>query len=98
MFENIYLILMYIIYDRIKYHPKVSNYSTVNHALKEYSNNKSHVNHCECFHSIIKPFLRKHRGVCRKYLHLYVGFYTFIYNYKLNWLYNILNMILGNGI
>jgi hypothetical protein len=50
------------------------------------------------FCSIIKPFLRKHRGVCRKYLHLYVGFYTFVYNYKINWLYNILNMVLGNDI
>ena len=49
--ENIHLNTdEYTIYDSIKYHPKVSNHSTVNHALKEYSNNKSHVNHCECFH------------------------------------------------
>ncbi|WP_083809492.1 IS1595 family transposase [Methanotorris igneus] len=87
----------YTIYENLSSHPKVSVHLTVNHASKEYSNGFSHINNCECFHSIIKPYLRKHRGISRKNLHIYVSFYTFIYNYKSNWFIKLLIIMLGNG-
>ncbi|WP_048055518.1 IS1595 family transposase [Methanotorris igneus] len=86
----------YTIYENLESHPKVFKHLTVNHASKEYSNGISHVNNCECFHSIIKPHLRKHRGISRRNLHLYVSFHTFIYNYKSNWFSKLLSLILCN--
>ena len=43
----------YTIYENLYSHPKVFKHLTVNHASREYSNGISHVNNCECFHSII---------------------------------------------
>jgi len=86
----------YTIYENLDSHPKVFKHLTVNHASGGYSNVISHVNNCECFHSIIKPYLRKHRGVSRRNLHLYISFYTFIYNYKSNWFSKLLAIMLGN--
>ncbi len=86
----------YTIYENLDSHPKVFKHLTVNHASREYSNGISHVNNCECFHSIIKPYLRKHRGVSRRNLHLYISFYTFIYNHKSNWFSKLLVIMLGN--
>lgn len=77
----------YNIYDRLEgwgYHHK-----TVCHSKGEYARDEDgdgfcevHVNTMEGFWSLLRSWLRPHRGISQEKLPLYLGFFQFIHNAK----------------
>ncbi len=77
----------YNIYDRLEnwgYHHK-----TVCHSRGEYARDEDgdgfcevHVNTMEGFWSLLRSWLRPHRGISQEKLPLYLGFFQFIHNAK----------------
>lgn len=58
---------------------------TVNHSEGEYAsgeNNEIHTNNCECRAGLVKWWLKKHRGVNKGYLILYVKSFQFVHNHR----------------
>ena len=77
----------YNIYDRLTewgYHHK-----TVNHAQGEYARDEDgdgfhevHVNTLEGFWSLLRSWLRPHRGISQEKLPLYLAFFEFVHNVR----------------
>lgn len=77
----------YDIYARLEqwgYHHK-----TVNHSLGEYARDQDgdgvhevHCNTVECVWSLLRPWLRPHRGVSQEKLPFYVGHFEFLHNLR----------------
>jgi len=77
----------YDIYSRLEewgYHHK-----TVNHGKGEFARDEDgdgkhevHVNTIEGFWSLLRSWLRPHRGVSQEKLPLYLGFFEFVHNSK----------------
>lgn len=64
-------------------------HKTVNHAQGEYARDEDgdgfheiHVNTLEGFWSLLRSWLRPHRGVSQRYLPLYLGFFEFVHNVR----------------
>ena len=60
---------------------------TVNHGRKEYARDEDgdgfhevHVNTMEGFWSLLRSWLRPHRGISQEKLPLYIGFFQFVHN------------------
>ena len=65
------------------------SHKTVNHSLGEYARDEDgdgfcevHSNSIEGFWSLLRPWLRPHRGVSQAKLPLYLSFFEFVYNVK----------------
>jgi len=77
----------YVIYDRLaEWHYA---HKTVNHAQGEYARDEDgdgfhevHVNTIEGFWSLLRSWLRPHRGISQEHLPLYLGFFEFIHNVR----------------
>lgn len=64
-------------------------HQTVNHGAGEYARDEDgdgfheiHVNTIEGFWSLLRSWLRPHRGISQENLPLYLGFFEFVYNSK----------------
>ncbi len=64
-------------------------HKTVNHSQGEYARDEDgdghfevHVNTMECFWSLLRPWLRVHRGISQTYLPYYLGFFECLYNLR----------------
>lgn len=92
----------YAIYDRLaewNYHHK-----SVNHGRNEFARDEDndgfhevHVNTIEGFWSLLRSWLRPHRGISQEKLPLYLGFFEFIHNTKKRGkavLYSLLNVLI----
>src|SRR5207244_9919419 len=62
-------------------------HATVNHAQGEYARDENgdgfhevHVNTMEGFWSLLRSWLRPHRGISQEHLPLYLAFYEFVHN------------------
>ena len=77
----------YNIYDRLEqwnyYH------KTVNHSVGEYARDEDgdgfhevHVNTMEGFWSLLRSWLRPHRGISQEYLPSYLAFFQFVHNQR----------------
>lgn len=76
----------YNIYDWLSAH---YIHKTVNHSQGEYARDEDgdgkyevHVNTMECFWSLLRPWLRVHRGVSQERLPYYLGFFECLYNLR----------------
>jgi transposase-like protein len=77
----------YSIYGRL---PELGyGHKTVNHSKGEYARDEDgdgfhevHVNTLEGFWSLLRSWLRPHRGISQDKLPLYLGFFEFVYNLK----------------
>lgn len=61
----------------------------VNHSQGEYARDEDgdgkcevHVNTMECFWSLLRPWLRPHRGISQEQLPYYLGFFEFLHNIR----------------
>ena len=77
----------YNIYDRLPEWGYV--HKTVNHSLGEYARDEDgdgfhevHVNTMEGFWSLLRAWLRPHRGISQEKLPWYLGFFEFIHNVR----------------
>jgi len=77
----------YAIYGRL--HEWGYGHRTVNHSAGEYARDEdgdgfheAHVNTMEGFWSLLRSWLRPHRGISQDKLPLYLGFFEFVYNAK----------------
>ncbi len=64
-------------------------HKTVNHSAREYARNEDgdgfcevHSNSIEGFWSLLRPWLRPHRGISQDKLPLYLSFFEFVHNVK----------------
>lgn len=64
-------------------------HKTVNHSQGEYARDEDgdgkcevHVNTMECFWSLLRPWLRVHRGLSQERLPYYLGFFEYLYNLR----------------
>ena len=64
-------------------------HQTVNHSLGEYARDEDgdgfyeiHVNTMEGFWSLLRSWLRPHRGISQEKLPIYLGFFEFIHNIR----------------
>ena len=65
------------------------DHKTVNHSIGEYARDEDgdgfcevHVNTMEGFWSLLRSWLRPHRGVSQEKLPLYLGFFEFVHNIR----------------
>lgn len=77
----------YAIYDRLEQWGYLRK--SVCHGAGEYARDEDgdgfhevHVNTMEGFWSLLRSWLRPHRGISQEYLPLYLGFFEFIHNTK----------------
>jgi transposase len=52
----------------------------VNHTQKEYARGDVHENRAECLFSLLKPYLQVFRGMSKRNMPGYVGFFQFLRN------------------
>jgi transposase len=77
----------YNIYDKMTqwgYEHKTVNHSNGEYARDEDGDGKYEV-HCntqECIWSLLRPFLRPHRGISQEKLPFYVGYFEFLHNIR----------------
>jgi transposase len=62
-------------------------HKTVNHSLGQYAKDgdgiyEVHCNTQECIWSLLRPWLRPHRGVSQEKLPFYVGYFEFLHNLR----------------
>ena len=76
----------YAIYD---WTSEIYEHKSVNHSQGEYARDEDgdghyeiHVNTMECFWSLLRPWLRVHRGISQKWLPFYLGFFECLYNMR----------------
>lgn len=69
--------------------PSVYEHKTVNHGQGEYARDDDgdgkcevHVNTMEGFWSLLRPWLRPHRGISQERLPFYLGFFEFLHNIR----------------
>ena len=75
----------YVIYNRLN--DRGYRHESVNHGKGEYARDDDgdgfheiHVNTMEGFRSLLRSWLRPHRGISQEKLPLYLGFFEFIHN------------------
>jgi transposase-like protein len=64
-------------------------HNTVNHSQGEYARDEDgggkhevHVNTMESFWSLLRPWLRPHRGISQERLPFYLGFFEYLHNIR----------------
>jgi len=57
----------------------------VNHGNKEWARGNAHVNGCENRNQFLKAYLRRYRGVAKKYLQGYLDLLALLLNEKTKW-------------
>lgn len=69
--------------------PSLYEHKTVNHGQGEYARDEDgdgkcevHVNTMEGFWSLLRPWLRPHRGISQECLPFYLGFFEFLHNIR----------------
>lgn len=69
--------------------PSLYEHKTVNHGQGEYARDEDgdgkcevHVNTMEGFWSLLRPWLRPHRGISQERLPFYLGFFEFLHNIR----------------
>jgi transposase-like protein len=73
----------YVIYDYLNRHTDYEH-KTVNHSAGEYAlSDGTHVNTMEGCWSLLRPWIRSHRGINKQYLKIYVGLAEFLHNRRL---------------
>ncbi len=77
----------YTIYDRLE--KWGYRHKTVNHSIGEYARDEDgdgfhevHVNTMEGFWSLLRSWLRPHRGISQEKLPCYLGFFEFVHNVR----------------
>lgn len=77
----------YIIYNRLEQWG--FEHKTVNHSIGEYARDEDgdgfcevHVNTMEGFWSLLRSWLRPHRGISQEKLPLYLSFFEFVHNVR----------------
>jgi transposase len=77
----------YAIYDRLEQWEYL--HKQVNHGTNEFARDEDgdgicevHVNTIEGFWSLLRSWLRPHRGISQKKLPFYLGFFEFVHNSK----------------
>ncbi len=77
----------YVIYDRLTQWGY--EHKSVNHSAGEYARDEDgdgfhevHVNTMEGFWSLLRSWLRPHRGISQEKLPIYLGFFEFVHNMK----------------
>ena len=77
----------YDIYSRLQ--TRDYQHKTVNHSAGEYARDEDgdgfhevHVNTMECFWSLLRSWLRPHRGISQDKLPCYLGFFQFVHNVR----------------
>jgi transposase-like protein len=77
----------YNIYDRLE--KWGYRHKTVNHSIGEYARDEDgdgfhevHVNTMEGFWSLLRSWLRPHRGISQEKLPCYLGFFEFVHNVR----------------
>jgi transposase-like protein len=75
-------------------------HETINHSEREYARGNVHTNTQEGIWSLLRQWLRTHRGVCKRYLYKYVKTFEFFYNLSVRgmekMLYILLILLNGN--
>lgn len=64
---------------------EVKEHRVVNHEEREWARGKTHVNGCENRNGFLRAYLRRYRGVSKKYLQGYLDFLSLILNEKGGW-------------
>jgi transposase-like protein len=64
---------------------EVLEHWVVNHSEKEWAHGSAHVNGCENRNQFLKAYLRRYRGVSKKYLQGYVDFLSLLLNEGSKW-------------
>ena len=86
----------YTIYEGIASEiEEVLDHWVVNHGTGEWARGDAHVNGCENRNQFLKAYLRRYRGVSKKYLQGYVDFLALLLNEGNNWFDLILSDNLG---
>lgn len=69
----------------------LNGHKTVNHSKNEYARDENgdgkcevHCNTMEGIWSVLRQFLRTFRGLTKKYVHLYISFFEFLYNNRID--------------
>jgi transposase-like protein len=76
----------YTIYEGIAEKiPEIQEHHIVTHSSYEWANGDVHVNSCENRNGFIRCYLRRYRGVSKKYLQGYLDFLAFLLNEKDQW-------------
>jgi len=76
----------YTIYEGIvEKIPEVQEHHVVNHGNREWAHGDVHVNGCENRNGFLRGYLRRYRGVSKKYLQGYLDFLAFLLNEKEQW-------------
>ncbi|MDQ3398166.1 MAG: transposase, partial [Deinococcota bacterium] len=74
----------YCIYNRLE--QRGYEHQAVNHSAGEYEDgdgfHEVHVNSIEGFWSLLRSWLRPHRGISQEKLPLYLGFFEFVHNVR----------------
>jgi len=63
----------------------------VNHGNKEWARDSAHVNGCENRNQFLKTYLRRYRGVSKRYLQGYLDFLSLLLNEGYGWYDSILS-------
>ncbi|MBM4241917.1 MAG: transposase, partial [Euryarchaeota archaeon] len=87
----------YTIYIGLEEHTQVKEHHVINHSEKEYADGENHVNNCENRHSLLRQYLRIFRGVSKKKFNIYVKFFQFTFNKRVNWLEKALQVTLNDS-
>jgi transposase-like protein len=76
-------------YNRYNWLSDSYTHQTVNHGKGEYARDEDgdgkceiHVNTMEGFWSLLRPWLRPHRGISQERLPFYLGFFEYIHNIR----------------
>lgn len=76
-------------YNIYNWLPDFYEHKTVNHGQGEYARDEDgdgkhevHVNTMEGFWSLLRPWLRPHRGISQERLPFYLGFFEFLHNIR----------------
>jgi hypothetical protein len=64
---------------------EIREHYVVNHGEREWARGDAHVNGCENRNGFLKGFLRRYRGVSKKYLQGYLDFLALSLNEKRRW-------------
>jgi transposase len=65
--------------------PEIQEHHIVTHSAYEWAHGDAHVNGCENRNGFIRSYLRRYRGVSKKYLQGYLDFLAFLLNEKDQW-------------
>jgi hypothetical protein len=71
--------------------PEVQEHHVVNHGSHEWAKGDAHVNGCENRNGFIRSYLRRYRGVSKKYLQGYLDYLALLLNEREQWFTNFLS-------